>query len=122
MPNDINILRAEVVVSLKYLSNFWRSLNFPLINCEIELDLKWTKNCVISEISRILWAADPNANPVEYELVTATTGVTFQINNANLYVPVFTLRINDNITFLENIKQGLKRITPWNRYGSEIIT
>ena len=41
-----NILDAKVVVPLKYLSNFWRFLDLPLINCEIELDLKWTKNCV----------------------------------------------------------------------------
>ena len=42
-------LYAEVVVSLKYLSNFWRSLDLPSINCEIELDLAWSKYCVIFE-------------------------------------------------------------------------
>ena len=42
-PNNNNIFDAEVNVSLKYLSNFWRSLDLPLINCEIELDLSWTK-------------------------------------------------------------------------------
>ena len=52
-PNDNNISDAEVVVPLKYLSNFWRSLDSPLINCEIELDLSWSKYCVVSEISRI---------------------------------------------------------------------
>ena len=67
MPNDNNILRAEVAVPLKYLSNFCRFHDLPLINCEIELDLKWTKNFVISEISRILRAVDPNANSVGYE-------------------------------------------------------
>ena len=40
MPHNNNILDAEVVVSLKYLSNFWRSLDLPLINCEIKIDLK----------------------------------------------------------------------------------
>ena len=55
-------------------------------------------------------------------MVTATTGVTFQINNAKLYVPVFTLSINDNITFSENIKQGLKIIISWDKYRSEITT
>ena len=44
MPNNNNILDAEVVVPLKYLSNFWRSLDLPLISCEIELDLSWSKN------------------------------------------------------------------------------
>ena len=47
MPNNNNILDAEVVVLLKYLNNFWRSLDLPLVNCEIELDLRWTSNCVI---------------------------------------------------------------------------
>ena len=91
----------------------------PLINCEIELDLKWTKNCVTSEKSRTFRAV-PNTDPAEYQVVTATTGATFQINNARL--PVVTLSINDNIKFLENIKQGFKRIISWNKYRSEITT
>ena len=48
-----------------------------------------------------------------------TTGTAFQINNAKLYVPVVTLSINDNIKYLENIKQGFKRTTSWNKYRSE---
>ena len=51
-PNNNNILDAEVIVPLKYLSNFWRSHDLPLINYEIEVDLRWTKNCIIFEISR----------------------------------------------------------------------
>ena len=50
--NNNNILHAEVVVPLKYLSNFWRYLDLSLINCEVELDLSWTKTCVLSEISK----------------------------------------------------------------------
>ena len=45
------MLVREAVVPLKYLTNVWRSLDLFFINSEIELDLKWTKNCVISEIS-----------------------------------------------------------------------
>ena len=37
----------ETMVALKYLSNIWRTLQMPLINCKINLDLKWSKNCVI---------------------------------------------------------------------------
>ena len=81
----------------------------PLINCEIELDLRWSKHCVISEVSRTFREVDPNANPVVYEVATARTKAIFQINNAKLYVPVVTLSINDNIKFLENLKQGFKR-------------
>ena len=49
-PNNNNIFDAKVNVSLKYLSNFWRSLDLPLIDCEIEFDLPWSKECIISEI------------------------------------------------------------------------
>ena len=42
-PDDNNILDANVIGLLKYLSNFWRSLYLPLLNCEIELDLPWSK-------------------------------------------------------------------------------
>ena len=48
--------------------------------------------------------------------------VKFQINNARLYVPVVTLSINDNIRFLENIKQGFKGTISWNKYRSETTT
>ena len=50
------------------------------------------------------------------------TGATFQINKKKLYLPVVTLSINDNIKFLENIKQGFKRTISWNKYKSEITT
>ena len=48
--NDGNIagrVDVEIMVPLKYLSNFWRTLEMPLINCEIELILTWSRNCVI---------------------------------------------------------------------------
>ena len=81
------------------MSNFWRPLDLLLINSEIELDLKWTKNCIISEILRTFRAVDPNASPVMYEFVTATTGASFQTDSAKFYVSVVTLCINDNIKF-----------------------
>ena len=74
---------AEVTIPLKYLSNFWISLDLSLINCEIELDLSRTKDCVLINI----------------------TGVNFVITNTRLYVTVVTLSINVNIKLLENIKQ-----------------
>ena len=118
MPNNTNIL---VVVSLKCFSNFRRSLNLPLINCEIELDLKWEHYWVILEISRTFRAVDPNVNLVEHNFLTSATSATFKINKAKLYVPVLTFFINDNIKFLENIKQGFKRRI-WNNYRPERIT
>ena len=73
--ND-NTTDAEVIVPLKYLSNIWRSFDLPLINCEIELDVKWTKNCVISEIYKTPEVpVNPNANPCN-PLIQATVKAT----------------------------------------------
>ena len=88
-----------------------------LFNCEIELDLLWSKECITREISIIPRVA-PNldANPaVQAVPAIRTTGAIFQINNAKLDVPVGTLSINDNIQFLENIKQGFKRTIFWSK-------
>ena len=54
--------------------------------------------------------------------VTETTGTISQINNAKLYVQVVALSINDNVRFLENIKQGFKRSVSWKKYRPEVIT
>ena len=123
-PNNDIMLDAEVVVPLKYLSNFWRYFDLPLINCEIDLDWSWSKECIISEISimpRV--SGNPRANPPTLDVkVIQTTGATFQINNAKIYIPVITLSINDNIEFLGKIKKRFKRIISWNKYRSEIKT
>ena len=42
---------TEVVIPLKHLNNFWRTLNISLINCEIELILTWSKNCVLADMT-----------------------------------------------------------------------
>ena len=97
-------LNTEDAVPLKYLRYFWRSFDLPLINCEIELELKWTENCVLIE-------KDDNI-----------TGVSSTITTTKLYVPVVSLSINDNKKFLENIKRGFKITISWNRYRCEITT
>ena len=60
--NSLTKNDVKIVLPLKYLSNFWRSLNMPLINCEIELILTWFKNCVL--ISKATREANYGANPV----------------------------------------------------------
>ena len=93
--NDANI-------PLKYLSNLWRSLNLPLIKCAIELDLSWSKECIISETSitsEVPGKSDANP-PVPGRAAIQKTSATFQINNAKHFVPVVTLSINDTIKFL----------------------
>ena len=81
-PNINNILDAEVVVPLKYLRNFWRSLDLSLINFEMELDLRCRKSWVMSEISQTFRVV---VDSPEQKLETKKTGATFQINNAKLY-------------------------------------
>ena len=49
--NNGVLKNVKIVVSMKHLSSFWRLLEMPLINCEIHLKLKWTKNCVVSSIA-----------------------------------------------------------------------
>ena len=104
------------------MSNFWRSLDLPLIICETELDVSWSRYCLKSEISRIpAVPANPNANPpVPAAAEKQITSITFQINNAKLYVPVISLSINHNFKFLENLKQGFKRTISSNKDRSEI--
>ena len=83
-----------------------------------------SKNYIIYEISitpRIHAILD--ANPLLQEVVAIhTTGATFQINNAKLYVSFVTLFINDNVKLLENVKQRFKRTISWNKHRSEITT
>ena len=68
-------------------------------------------------------AGNPNANPPVLAMAAIQiTGTTFQINNAKLYVPVFTLSINDNIKFFGNIRQGFKRTISCYKYWSGIPT
>ena len=99
-------------------------LDLPLINCEIELDLSSSKEYIISEISIIpAVVGNPDANPPASDRAgVKTTGATFQINNTKRYVSVVTLSANDNIKFLETIKQGFRRRISWNKYRSEITT
>ena len=49
--NSLTKNDVKIVEPLKHLSNFWRSLNIPLINCEVELILTWFKNCVVRDKS-----------------------------------------------------------------------
>ena len=64
--NNLTKNDVKIVVPLNYLSNFWRNLNIPLINCEVELILTWFKNCVL--INKSTRDADYNANPIIFEI------------------------------------------------------
>ena len=91
----------EIIVPLKYLSNFWRTLEMLLINCEVNLILTWSKDCVI----------------------TNSTGERkFAITETKLYVPVVTLSTEDNEKLLQQLKSGFQKIISWNKYESSIKT
>ena len=93
-----------------------------LINCEIEIDLLWSKECIISEISitpRI--AGNPNAILlVQPREARQKTSATFHRNNAKFYALVVTLSINYNTKFLVKVKLGFRKTISWNKYRSEI--
>ena len=108
----------KIVVPLKYLSNFWRILNMRLINCEINLVLKWSKNSVLtSKATRDVVPAQ-GGNPATTR-ANNPTNVTFKIADTKLYVPVVTLSTKDD-NFLEQLKSGFKRTIKWNKYRSEM--
>ena len=85
---------VKIAVPLKYLSNFWRSLEMPLINCKVQLSLKWYETC----------------------LLTAATTATFTMTDAKLYVPIVTLTIEDNSKLSKLLNEGFKRSIYWNEY------
>ena len=89
---------VEIMVPLKYLSDFWRTLDMPLINCEITLLLTWSTSCVI----------------VSTDVVNQNA--TFAIIDTKLYVSVVTLSQQDNAKLLEQLQSGFKRVINWNKY------
>ena len=110
--------KAEIIVPLKYLSNFWRTLDIPLINCEVSLTLSLSENCVITSLEKILVTAAQGDNPAVYD--DSPTGATFTITDTKLYVPVVTLSAENDNKLLEQLKTGFKRTIKWNKYRSEI--
>ena len=99
---DDNIARrsVKVAVPLKHLSNFFRSLEMPLINCKIKLNLTWKKECVLS---------------------TDDGNEVFIINDTKMYVPVVSLSKEDNKDFIEQQNKGFQRSIYWNEYKTKEI-
>ena len=81
---------VEIMVPLKYLSNFWRTLEMPLINCEITFDLNWSEKYIMVATN------------------IANQGAIFSITDTKLYVPVVTLSTQDNAKLLEQLNLVLK--------------
>ena len=115
--NNLTKNDVKVVAPFKHLSNFWKSLNILLINCEIELILTWIKNCVL--IDKSTREADYDADPVVYE-IDNPEHVIFKITDTKLFVPVVTLSNENDVKLLEQLKSGFKRTIKWNKYRSQI--
>ena len=95
--DDGDIENVKIMIPLKYLSNFWRTLEMPLINCKVQLSLTWSENCVIISTNVT------NQNPA------------FRITATRLHVPVVTLSTQDNAKLLPQLKSGFKRTISWNK-------
>ena len=90
---------VKISIPLKYLSSFWRSLEIPLINCKIHLELNWSNDCVMSTIAN----------------------TKFKITNTKLYVaPIVTLSSKDNAKLVKLLEDGFNRPVYWNEYQTKI--
>ena len=88
-----------------------------LINCEINLILKWSENCLWA--SKETGDADPDGNPA-VAAIDNPTNATFKITDTKLYVPVVTLSTENDKKLLEQLRAGFKRTIKWNKYRSEM--
>ena len=105
---------VTIVIPLKYLGNFWRSLDIPLINCEITLILSWYEECVlVGRAFRGPPAAAANR-------INSPTSAKFEITDCKLYVPVVTLSAENDNKLLEQLKSGFRRSVKWNKYMSQM--
>ena len=96
--NDVNntnssVKDAKKVAPLKYLSNFWRSLEMPLINCKVYLELNWIEDCIFS---------------------SAGDTAKFTITDTKLYVPIVTLSTKDSANLEKQLNKRFKRSVYWN--------
>ena len=96
--HDANTKYGKTIALLKYLSNYWRTLEIPLINCEVSLFLTWSSTCVFTN---------------------STGEARFTITDRKLSVPILTLLTQDNAKLLQQLKSGFRRTTNWNKYQSD---
>ena len=89
---------AKIVVSLKYLSNFWRSSEMPLINCKVYLELNWIEDSILS---------------------SAGDTAKFTITDTKLHVPIVTLSTKDSTNLAKQLNDGFNRSIYWNSYETK---
>ena len=89
---------TKIVVPLKYLSNFWGSLEMPLINCKVYLELNWIEDCILS---------------------SARNAAKFKITDARLRVSIVTFSTKDCVNLTKQFSEGFKRSAYWNSYQTK---
>ena len=89
------VKNTKILVPLKYLSNFWRSLEIPVINCKIHLELNWTEDSILS--------SDGDS-------------AKFKITGAKLHVPIVTLSTKDNANLTKQLSDEFKISVYCNDY------
>ena len=105
---------VTMAIPLTYLGNFWRSLDMPLISCEMTLILSWYKECIlVGRAFRGPPAAAANR-------IISPTSAKFEITDCKLYVPVVNLSAENDNNLLEQLKSGFKRSKKWNKYMSQM--
>ena len=93
-----NVKNVKIAVPLKYSSNFWRSLEMLLINCNIHLELNWSRDCVMTTIA----------------------DTAFEITNTKLYILIVTLSNKDNIKLVKLLEEGFKGSVYWDEHQTKI--
>ena len=96
---------VQIAVPQKNLSNFWRSLEMPLINCKVKLSLNWIENCVLTTTAN-------------------TNRETLTITDAKRYVPIVTLSTEDDVKLSKLVSEGFKRPIYWNKFnviGNKVV-
>ena len=88
------IKETKIVIPLNYLSNFWRSLEMPLINCKFHLELNWIESYILS-------SGDFAKSKITY---------------VNIHVPIVTLSTKDSVNMKKQLSDGFKRSIYWNNY------
>ena len=105
---------VEIAIPLKYVGYFWRSLDIPLINCEIKLVLSWYKEYVLVGRAH---RGPPASAPA---FIASPGNAKFEITDCKFYVPVVTLSAENDNKLLEQLKSGFRRSIKWNKYMSQM--
>ena len=95
-----SVKNAKIVLPLMYLSNFWRSLEMPLINCKVYLELNWVEDCILS---------------------SGRNSAKFAITDAKLHVSIVTLSTKDSANLTKLINEGFKRSLYWNNCETRTV-